>query len=91
MVVNKEEFPVVYCNLVKITHAGIEFLYDFKRLGPEAPAPDTAPTLVRVILHPAVAKSFAQALSDNIRKYEEKFGKIPPPPQPSPEHDPTVH
>ncbi|NIM06631.1 MAG: DUF3467 domain-containing protein [Armatimonadetes bacterium] len=88
---DKEMFPVVYCNLVKITHAGIEFLYDFKRLGPEATTPEDAPTLTRIILHPAVAKSFATALVDNIKKYEEKFGEIPPPPQPSPEHDSKVH
>ncbi len=92
----KEESPkgepqVVYSNLVQITHAGIEFLFDFKRLGPEALNPTDAPTLVRVVLHPAVAKSFRDALADNIGKYEEKFGEIPPPPQPSPHHDPTVH
>jgi len=87
----EEEFPVVYSNLVQITHAGIEFLLDFKRLGPEALNPAEAPTLVRVVLHPAVAKSFRDALADNIARYEGKFGEIPPPPQPSPEHEPTLH
>jgi len=86
-----KEIPAVYCNLVQIMHAGIEFLLDFKRLGPEALTPADAPTQVRVVMHPAVVKSFRDALADNIKKYEEKFGEIPPPPQPSPQHEQTLH
>jgi hypothetical protein len=87
----KEDFPVVYANLVQIGHSGLEFLLDFKRLSPEAPALKEAPMLVRVILHPAVAKSFRDALADNIGKYEGKFGEIPTPPQSASQHDPTLH
>jgi hypothetical protein len=86
-----DDFPIMYCNLVQITHAGIEFLVDFKRLGPESATPPEAPTVVRVVLHPVVAKSFRDALVENVAKYESTFGEIPPPPQAAPQHEQTLH
>jgi hypothetical protein len=77
----EEAFEVVYANLAKITHVALEFLIDFKRLGPESREVDAAPTLVRVVMHPAVAKAFRDALSENVRRYEEKLGEIPAPPK----------
>jgi hypothetical protein len=77
-----EEPEVLYANLVKITHAGIEFILDFKRLGPEYQSPESAPTALRVILHPVVAKAFRDALTENVQHYENTFGVIPPAPQP---------
>lgn len=74
-------FPVIYANLVRITHGGLEFLFDFRRLGPEHREAETAPTLVRVVMPPAVAKAFRDALVENVRRYEEQYGQIPPPPQ----------
>ncbi len=82
------EFEVVYANLAKITHVALEFLVDFKRLGPETRQVESAPTLVRVIMNPVIAKAFREALAENIRRYEEKFGEIPAPPQGA---DPVVH
>lgn len=87
----KEELPVIYSNFVQIAHAGIEFLIDFKQLGPETRSPGEAPTVVRVVLHPTVAKSFRDALAANVRKYEEKFGEIPIPAQASLQHERSVH
>ncbi len=75
----KEDFPVTYSNLVRITHAELEFLLDFKRLGPENREVDSAPTVVRVVLNPAIAKAFRDALAENVRRYEEQFGEIPAP------------
>jgi len=75
------EFPVIYSNLVRITHAGLEFLVDFKRLGPENREVESAPTLVRVVVHPTIAKAFRDALVENVRRYEEQFGQIPAPPK----------
>jgi hypothetical protein len=83
-----EEFPVVYSNLAKMTHVALEFLMDFKRLAPESREVDTAPTLVRIVMHPVVAKAFRDALSQNIHRYEEQFGEIPAPPKGS---QPDVH
>jgi hypothetical protein len=53
---------------------------DFKRLGPESREVDSAPTQVRVIMHPVIAKAFRDALAENVRRYEEQFGEIPAPP-----------
>jgi len=82
------EFEVVYANLAKITHVALEFLMDFKRLGPETRDVESAPTLIRVVMHPVIAKAFRDALTENVRRYEEKFGEIPAPPQGS---GPVVH
>jgi len=84
----EEGFPVVYANLVRITHAPLEFLVDFKRLGPENREVESAPTLVRVVLHPVTAKAFRDALAENVRKYEERLGQIPAPPKGA---EPMVH
>jgi len=84
----ESEFEVVYANLAKITHVALEFLMDFKRLGPETRDVESAPTLVRVMMHPVIAKAFRDALAENVRRYEEKFGEIPAPPHGS---GPVVH
>ena len=83
-----QDFEVLYSNLVKITHVALEFLMDFKLLGPEIREVDLAPTQVRVIMHPVIAKAFRDALAENIRRYEEQFGVIPAPPTGS---TPAVH
>ncbi len=85
---DEHDFEAVYANLVRITHVALEFLMDFKRLGPENREIESAPTEVRIILHPVIAKAFRDALAENIRRYEEQFGEIPAPPQGS---TPAVH
>ena len=85
---SEEEFPVVYANVAKITHVALEFLVDFKRLGPEHREMESAPTLVRIVMHPVIAKAFRDALTENVRRYEEQFGEIPAPPRGTP---PPVH
>ena len=72
-----EEFPVIYANLVRISHAALEFYIDFKRMSPEHPDAEESPTLVRIVMNPFVAKSFRDALTENIRRYEKTFGDIP--------------
>ena len=74
-----EEFPVVYANFVRITHSPLEFLFDFKRVGPENPDAEEASTLVRIVMNPVIAKSFREALLENIRRYEQSFSEIPAP------------
>lgn len=76
-----EEFPVVYANFARLTHGPLEFLIDFKRSTPEHPDPNKSQPLIRIILHPVVAKSFLHALDENIRNYEKNFGVIPEPPR----------
>jgi len=88
MMAREPDFEVVYANLAKITHVALEVLMDFKRLGPENRDVESAPTLVRVVMNPVIAKAFRDALAENVRRYEQKFGEIPAPPQGS---GPVVH
>lgn len=81
------DFQVVYSNFARITHGPLEFLIDFKRSSPEQPDADASPPLVRIVLHPVIAKSFLQALQDNIAKYEQNIGQIPQ----ASAHPPVVH
>ena len=81
---NQFDFPVVYANFARISHGPLEFLIDFKRSSPEQPNPDEGLPLVRVVLHPAIAKSFLRALQENIGRYETAFGVIPEPPAAGP-------
>jgi hypothetical protein len=85
---DEHDFEAVYANLVRITHVATEFLLDFKRLDPENRQAESAPTEVRVIMHPVVAKALRDALAENIRRYEEKIGEIPAPPKGS---TPAMH
>jgi hypothetical protein len=61
----------VYSNLMQIVHTKEEFVFDFF-----FNAPPQGILASRVILSPAHAKRMALALTENIKKYEEKFGQI---------------
>jgi hypothetical protein len=69
-----------YSNVAAIRHAREEFIFDFAFVFPDGPM---GRLLSRVILSPAHAKRFQEALQANIRRYEENFGPIissePPP------------
>jgi hypothetical protein len=75
-----------YSNFAGIGHSHIEFWIDFRRMGPEQRDGEHAATLARVIMHPMIAKAFRDALAENIRRYEERFGTIPMPQQPTTMH-----
>ncbi|MGI6219350.1 MAG: DUF3467 domain-containing protein [Bacteroidaceae bacterium] len=62
-----------YANMAMITHSTSEFILDFIRIMPGVPK---ATVRSRVILTPEHTKRLLYALQDNIRKYEEKNGKI---------------
>ena len=63
----------VYTNLALITHSETELLIDFLFLQPQTPK---SKVLARLITSPVHAKRFLAALSDNIAKYEARFGTI---------------
>jgi hypothetical protein len=63
----------IYSNLALISHSQAEFVVDFIRLMPGVPK---AKVKSRIILTPQHAKRLMQALQDNIRKFEDQFGKI---------------
>lgn len=63
----------IYSNLVLINHTDNEFVLDFAYLQPAAPR---ARVRVRVISSPRHTRRLLQALETNLRRYEERFGKI---------------
>ncbi len=60
-----------YSNLMQIRHNKSEFVLDFFLA-----IPPRGELVSRVITSPAHAKRVAKALQQNIKAYEEKFGKI---------------
>ncbi len=64
-----------YSNLAAIRHTKEEFLFDFAFVFPDGPI---GKLVSRVIVSPAHAKRFMEALESNVRRYEEDFGPIVP-------------
>ena len=62
-----------YVNFAIVSHSPAEFILDFIRL---LPGLKKTKVKSRVILAPMHAKTLMLALSDNIRKFENKFGEI---------------
>ncbi|MFZ3099685.1 MAG: DUF3467 domain-containing protein [Minisyncoccales bacterium] len=69
--VRDEELKGAYSNLMQILHTKEEFVLDFF-----LNAPPQGILASRMIVSPGHAKRIAAALAENIKKYEEKFGKI---------------
>ncbi len=63
----------IYSNLALVNHSPDEFVMDFVYVPPNAPK---AKLRARIISSPSHMKRFLMALQDNVRKYEERFGKI---------------
>ena len=68
-----------YSNLVLINHNDNEFVLDFAYIQPAAPR---ARVRARVISSPRHTKRLLRALEHNVRRYEERFGKIEEPEAP---------
>jgi len=64
-----------YSNLAAIRHSREEFIFDFAFIFPDGPM---GKLVARLILSPAHAKRFAQALEENLKRYEGNFGPIIP-------------
>jgi hypothetical protein len=72
-----------YSNVAAIRHTREEFIFDLRCLSRRA----RGPVALRLILSPAHAKRFMEALQANILRYEENFGAIVPSgPRPSGSH-----
>lgn len=63
----------VYSNLQIITHNDTEFVVDFCRTMPHL---SLVKVHSRVIMTPKHAKIFQRTLEDNLKRFEERFGKI---------------
>jgi hypothetical protein len=60
-----------YSNVMQILHTKEEFVMDFLNV-----FPPTGTLNARMIVSPGHFKRMAKAMQDNLKKYEEKFGKI---------------
>lgn len=61
----------VYSNLMVVNHTREEFILDFLMVSPPGGS-----VSARVIMSPGHIKRTIIALQENVKKYEEKFGKI---------------
>ncbi|MDD8020065.1 MAG: DUF3467 domain-containing protein [Acidobacteriota bacterium] len=64
-----------YSNLAAIRHSREEFIFDFAFMFPDGPM---GKLVARLIVSPAHAKRFAEALQENLKRYEDMFGPIIP-------------
>ena len=62
-----------YSNFAIVTHSPAEFIIDFISI---LPGVTKSKVKSRIVMPPMHAKTFMQALQDNIDKYENKFGEI---------------
>jgi hypothetical protein len=63
-----------YANVAAIRHSREEFIFDFAFLFPDRPA---GKLVARLILSPAHAKRFLDALQSNVQAYESEHGPLP--------------
>lgn len=68
---NDEDLKGKYSNTVQMMHTKEEFVLDFLNI-----FPPTGTLNSRVIVSPSHFKRMVAAASDNLKKYEDKFGKI---------------
>lgn len=68
-----DELEPQYVNFVRISHTASEFVMDFSLILPgiENPLVDS-----RLVMSPTAIKLFLHALTDNLSRYESKFGEI---------------
>ena len=62
-----------YVNFAIVTHSAAEFIMDFIRI---LPGVVKSKVRSRIVISPMHAKTFLNALTENINKYEKKFGQI---------------
>lgn len=78
--VTDEVLKGTYSNLAQIAHTKEEFVIDFMNL-----MPPQGIVNARIYISPGHAKRLAAALADNVRRYEEQFGKLEATETPAPE------
>lgn len=71
--ISPEQSEGIYANGIGIHHTPSEFIMDFLRLLPGA---QKAKVFSRIIMTPQNVLLLRNALDENIKKYEERFGKI---------------
>lgn len=71
--IGEKESEGVYSNFVLIAHSPSEFIIDFARILPGLPK---AKVFSRIVMTPQHTQLLHNALTENIKKYEDRFGKI---------------
>ncbi len=66
-----EDLKGKYANMMQIIHTKEEFVLDFLSV-----FPPTGTLNSRVVLSPGHFKRMIKAMEENLKKYEEKFGKV---------------
>lgn len=68
-----DDLEAQYVNFVRISHTAAEFVMDFSLLLPGTKEPTVNS---RIVMSPTAAKLFLGAMSENVKRYENKFGQI---------------
>ncbi|MEO0098774.1 MAG: DUF3467 domain-containing protein [candidate division WOR-3 bacterium] len=71
--IGEKESEGVYTNFFLIAHSSSEFIIDCARI---LPGLTKAKVFARIVTTPQHAKLLLNALEENIKRYEERFGKI---------------
>jgi len=69
----EKEAEGIYSNFVVISHSLSEFVLDFARV---LPGTQKSKVFARVIMTPPNVRALLGALEQNVKKYEDQFGKI---------------
>jgi hypothetical protein len=69
----EKESEGIYSNLALIAHSPSEFFIDFARI---MPGVKKTKVYARIVMTPQNARMLLNALEQNIKKFEERFGKI---------------
>lgn len=64
-----------YSNQMVVSHTKEEFVLDFMNIA-FFPPPGQGVVTAKIITNPAHFKRMVAAMADNLKKYEEQFGKI---------------
>jgi len=71
--IDQDKIDAKYCDQAMISHNPFGFTLDFAQ---QIPQMRMIKILSRVAMSPEHAKAFLEALTENVKKYEEKFGEI---------------
>ncbi len=73
MEIGEKEAEGIYSNFVVISHSLSEFVLDFARVLPGSPK---SKVFARVVMTPPNVVALLNALENNVKKFEDQYGKI---------------
>jgi hypothetical protein len=75
--VSDEVLKGLYANMIQVAHTGEEFILDFMNI-----FPPSGVLSARVFISPSHMKRMVSAMQENLKRFEEQYGKIEPGPAP---------